>query len=417
MKLKSVFVAALAAAFVFVGCDKNELTDPNKGDGTEQTDPNNPSDPSNPDGTDPEDPNNPGGENPGGENPGGENPGGENPGGEEPTEKTARNLEFSSATATATLGEAEAFTAPTLSGETDGVEYSSSNTAVATVDAATGAVTLVAAGETTITAAAEETETLQAGTASYVLTVSAAAVEPVEPVLADGTYWIVANGNVATPLTSNYGYLKVTNGKNNPATNGFTFTYVSEQDAYTIQDNGGQYYYQSGNYDSYNRQATLPETGAYWKVEKADNNTYKITNLAVNKFVQYDPSYNSYGSYATQKGKLPELVSVVGNAIPYVVVDPSALSVEADKTSAQFTISANMPWTAELTTGTATLSTTSGSADATVTVSFDANIRHCQARSASAGGTKAAQAYPRRRNGDENRRVRKTGRRNLRRLR
>ena len=76
MKLKSVVVAALAAAFVFVGCDKNELTDPNKGDGTEQTDPNNPSDPSNPDGTDPEDPNNPGGENPG-ENPGGENP--ENP--------------------------------------------------------------------------------------------------------------------------------------------------------------------------------------------------------------------------------------------------------------------------------------------------------------------------------------------------
>ena len=292
-------------------------------------------------------------------------------GGEDPTEKTARNLAFSPATATATLG--EAFTAPTLNGETAGVVYSSSDEEVATVDAATGAVTLVAAGETIITAAAEETETLQAGSAIYTLTVSAAAVEPVEPVLADGTYWIVANGNVATPLTSNYGYLKVTNGKNNPATNGFTFTYVSEQDAYTIQDNGGQYYYQSGTYDSYNRQATLPETGAYWKVEKADNNTYKITNLAVNKFVQYDPSYNSYGSYATQKGKLPELVSVVGNAIPYVVVDPSALSVEADKTSAQFTISADMPWTAEVTTGTATLSTTSGSADATVTVSFDAN--------------------------------------------
>jgi hypothetical protein len=199
------------------------------------------------------------------------------------------------------------------------------------------------------------------------------ASKPDESVLANGTYWIVANGNVATPLTSNYGYLKVTSGKNNPATNGFTFTYVSKHDAYTIQDNGGQYYYQSGNFDSYNRQATLPETGAYWKVEKADNNTYKITNLAVNKFVQYDPSYNSYGSYATQKGVLPELVSVVGNSIPYVVVDPSALNVEADKTSAQFTISANMPWTAEVTTGTATLSKTSGSADATVTVSFAAN--------------------------------------------
>lgn len=96
-------------------------------------------------------------------------------GGEEPSEKAARNLAFSSATATATLG--EAFTAPTLSGVTDGVVYTSSNTAVANVDAATGVVTLFAAGETTITAAAEETETLQAGTASYVLTVSAEEVQ------------------------------------------------------------------------------------------------------------------------------------------------------------------------------------------------------------------------------------------------
>ena len=102
-------------------------------------------------------------------------------GGEEPTEKAARNLTFSEATATATLG--EAFTAPTLSGETEGVAYTSSNTAVATVDAATGTVTLVAAGETTITASAEETETLQAGTASYTLTVSEAAVTPEGPLV------------------------------------------------------------------------------------------------------------------------------------------------------------------------------------------------------------------------------------------
>ena len=102
-------------------------------------------------------------------------------GGEEPTEKAARNLTFSEATATATLG--EEFTAPTLSGVTEGVVYSSSNTAVATVDPATGSVTLVAAGETTITASAEETETLQAGTASYTLTVSEAAVTPEGPLV------------------------------------------------------------------------------------------------------------------------------------------------------------------------------------------------------------------------------------------
>ena len=95
--------------------------------------------------------------------------------------KLTRALKFSAATASATLG--EAFTAPTLSGVTEGVVYSSSNTAVATVDAATGTVTLVAAGETTITASAEETETLQAGTASYTLTVSEAAVTPEGPLV------------------------------------------------------------------------------------------------------------------------------------------------------------------------------------------------------------------------------------------
>ena len=73
-------MAALAAAFVFVGCDKTEPTDPGSGNGTEQTDPNNPGGTTNPDGTDPDDPNNPGGTDP--ENPGGADP--ENPDGTDP---------------------------------------------------------------------------------------------------------------------------------------------------------------------------------------------------------------------------------------------------------------------------------------------------------------------------------------------
>ena len=98
--------------------------------------------------------------------------GGETP--ETPVEPTLtpRNLTFSAATATATVG--QAFTVPTLSGETTGVTYSSSNTAVATVNASTGAVTLVAAGTTIITATAPATDEYEAGTASYTLTVNAA---------------------------------------------------------------------------------------------------------------------------------------------------------------------------------------------------------------------------------------------------
>ena len=86
---------------------------------------------------------------------------------------TPRNLAFSSSTATATMG--QAFTALTLTGaKVDDVTYSSSNTAVATVNASTGAVTLVGAGSTTITATAPESAEYEAGTASYILTVSPA---------------------------------------------------------------------------------------------------------------------------------------------------------------------------------------------------------------------------------------------------
>ena len=96
---------------------------------------------------------------------------GETPKPEQPT-LTPRNLTFSETTATATLG--QAFTAPTLSGVTTGVTYSSSNTAVATVDASTGDVTLVSAGTTTITASAPATTQYEAGDATYTLTVNPA---------------------------------------------------------------------------------------------------------------------------------------------------------------------------------------------------------------------------------------------------
>lgn len=95
---------------------------------------------------------------------------GETPEPEQPT-LTPRNLAFSAATATATVG--QAFTAPTLSGVTTGVTYSSSNTAVATVNNS-GVVTIVGAGTTTIKASALATDQYEAGEASYTLTVSAA---------------------------------------------------------------------------------------------------------------------------------------------------------------------------------------------------------------------------------------------------
>lgn len=64
------------------------------------------------------------------------------------------------------------FESPVATTVSDGaVTYSSTDEAVATVDAETGEVTLVGAGSTTITASVAETATYRAGSASYELTV------------------------------------------------------------------------------------------------------------------------------------------------------------------------------------------------------------------------------------------------------
>lgn len=94
------------------------------------------------------------------------------------TTKQNAGIAFETTSYEATLG--EAFTAPALINPNNlTATYSSSNEDVATVDAATGAVTLVGAGTTTIKAETAETDNFYAGVASYTLTVSAPAVSEV----------------------------------------------------------------------------------------------------------------------------------------------------------------------------------------------------------------------------------------------
>lgn len=262
-------------------------------------------------------------------------------GGEEPSEKAARNLAFSSATATATLG--EAFTAPTLSGEAAGVVYTSSNTEVATVDATTGAVTLVAAGETTITAAAEETETLQAGTASYTLTVSAS--EVVEPEFEAGQYWIVDDGFVGTPelKSGNYGYMiaeeawKSSTGVSSTEANAFTFEVA--EGGYTIKDSKGRYLYSGKKndgtyYNTFNASATATENHI-WTVAKNADGTYKITNKASKFDIHYGASYKTFECVANVTD-FPELIKVE-SAVPAVTLE-SSLTFEAEGGSQTITL-------------------------------------------------------------------------------
>lgn len=88
--------------------------------------------------------------------------------------KGAPALSFPETSYTIEMG--DAFTAPKLEGLPENVtpEYTSSNTEVATVDAATGEVKVVGVGTTTITVTSPNTDIYEEATASYVLTVKLA---------------------------------------------------------------------------------------------------------------------------------------------------------------------------------------------------------------------------------------------------
>lgn len=88
-------------------------------------------------------------------------------------------LSFSVTTVSGVVG--EAFVAPTLTkATTAAVVYTSSDEAVATVNAETGEVTLLAAGETKITATAAENDEYNGGSASYTLIVTTPALDVVQ---------------------------------------------------------------------------------------------------------------------------------------------------------------------------------------------------------------------------------------------
>lgn len=112
-------------------------------------------------------------------------------------ERTAQSISFGKTEDTYDMASEDPYAAPTLSGEPKTqVNYSSSDTSVATVDA-NGAVTIVGKGETTITATAPASSEYLSATASYTLTVTNSKVPTYYKVdeLENGQkYLIVSNG-------------------------------------------------------------------------------------------------------------------------------------------------------------------------------------------------------------------------------
>ncbi len=137
-----------------------------------------------------------------------------NYGGAADTRKPA-GLAFPQEKYTVVMG--EAFTAPVLTKETTAaVTYSSDAEKVATVDAATGAVTIVGVGSARITATAAANDEYKEGTASYLLFVEDAALANAiySGLSASADDWTIDNGSLPEGLTyvwtwdASYSYLK-----------------------------------------------------------------------------------------------------------------------------------------------------------------------------------------------------------------
>ena len=132
---------------------------------------------------------------------------------------------------------------------------------------------------------------------------------------------VVENGGTyyaATPITSNYGYIDVAEVSvegdvihaSELASDENSYVISGTEGNYTICQSDGRYLYQTGTFNSFNVTAS-PSDGQYWTIEAQSDGTVKITNNSVNKFVQYDTKYNSFGSYSDESGILPYLFEKV----------------------------------------------------------------------------------------------------------
>ncbi len=258
-------------------------------------------------------------------------------GGVADTRKDA-DLEFSDAKVSVVLG--EAFTEPQLTKATTApVTFASDKETVATVDATTGKVTIIAAGTARITATAEANDEYKAGSASYLLTVT----KPVElttvelaTAMSDGKFAIHTAEGVAKNYTGSnaYGYLyleSVTVADNMFEVNkDYLIEFTNTDKGYTMKDCKGNFLgMDATHFGSFNFYDSADAEGSncYWTVT-FNGNDVKIENVGrTGAYISYQQYKNDWEIVTTDKADKPlvNLYKEKGtSAIESVVVDENA---------------------------------------------------------------------------------------------
>lgn len=124
-------------------------------------------------------------------------------------------------------------------------------------------------------------------------------------------YLIVADGKKAKYISAAHGYLQVDpvsdiEGKITVTSLEDAFTLTAADGGYTILQSDNRYLIQTGDFNSYNVDVA-PAEGQIFSIEPQADGTFKILNTNVNKYMQFDAQYSSFGSYSDARGTMPFL--------------------------------------------------------------------------------------------------------------
>lgn len=210
--------------------------------------------------------------------------------GNKPVVKHTQQISFSKTSVECYIN--DTFTEPVLSGDKTSVTYSSSDEKVATVNAASGKVTILSAGKTEITATAEESEEYKTATAKYTLTVNK---QTQNLSFEKGTYSVLLADKDSFPSP-------VVNGAKTPVSYSITLGEGVAQDAITIDPKTGKVTINAVG------TATITATAAETEEYKAASANYVLTVTEKDNgeelktyTLQFGPKYNKkpISSYST----------------------------------------------------------------------------------------------------------------------
>ena len=232
--------------------------------------------------------------------------------------KESVTLTWSAATVDAILGEeAELPTLSTTPADLAGVTYSSTNTAVATINATTGAVTLVGGGTTDIVASFAETDDYYAAEAKYTLNVLATTedvwnlVEDASTLkVGDEIIVVAAESDVAMSTTqnsNNRGVAVVVKNENIvKATNQVqVFTLEAGEGEGTFAFNTGSgYIYAASSGSNHLKTEDAISVNSSWTITIAEGVTSVVATNSTNRNVmQYNESSQLFSCYSSASQK------------------------------------------------------------------------------------------------------------------